>query len=119
MSKTGHMKNELPAVQKAYDLGKEILPRVAKYPKEYRYSLGERLNDNALDIIELLVQATYTREKARLLDQANVKLERMRFLLRLSHELGALSTKGFEHVMKMVTELGRQIGGWRKQAAGR
>ena len=119
MSKPGHMKQDLPAVQKAYDLGKEILPRVGNYPKEYKFSLGERLNDNVLDIIELLVQAAYTREKVNLLDRANMKLERMRFLLRLSHELGALSTKGFEHVMKMVTELGRQIGGWRKQAAGR
>lgn len=112
------MKAQLPAVQKAHDLAKELLPRVAKYPKDYKFSLGERITDHALDILELLIQASYTKSKVRLLDEANLKLERLRRLLRLSNELGALANKGYAYVSKLVDELGRQIGGWRKQAAG-
>jgi hypothetical protein len=33
-------KVELPAVQRGYDLAKELLPRVGRYPKEYRFTLG-------------------------------------------------------------------------------
>ena len=113
------MKKELPAVEKAYDLTKEILPRVANFPKDYKFSLGQRIIDHCLDILELLIHAAYVKQKERLLDEANIKLERLRFILRLSKDLGTLSHRGYEHVMKMVTELGKQIGGWRKQVSAK
>ena len=113
------MKQDLPAVQKAYDLAKEILPRVARYPRDYKFSLGDRLTGYSLDVLELAIQASYSRSKTRLLDEANLSLERMRFLLRLSNELGALSHKGYGYVTGIVDDLGRQLGGWRKQSARR
>jgi len=113
------MKKELPAVQKAYDLCKEILPRVSKLPRNVKFTLGDRITDNCLTVLELLIQASYSRQKLHLLDEANLRLEKLRFLLRLCRDLGALSNKGYEHVMKMITELGSQVGGWRKQVAGK
>ncbi len=111
------MSKDLPAVQKAYDLSKEILTRASNFPRDFRFSLGERLIDRSLDILEALVAAAYSREKVRLLDSANLNIEKLRFLLRLSHELGPLSTKGYEYVIVILNELGAQVGGWRKQAA--
>ena len=98
---------------------KEVLPRVANFPRDYKFALGDRIIDNCLSILELLIQASYSREKIRFLDEANLRLERLRFLLRLCRDLGSLSNNGYEHVMKMITELGSQVGGWRKQAAGK
>jgi hypothetical protein len=113
------MKKDLPAVQKAYDLCKEIIPRVSRFPRDYKFTIGDRIIGNCLAVLELLIQASYRRDKIALLDEANLRLERLRFLLRLCRDLGALSNKGYEHVMKMITELGSQVGGWRKQAAGK
>jgi len=110
------MKEKLPAVQKAYDLCNELLPRISNFSKDYKFSLGDRIVENSLTILELLIQASYSRHKVKLLDEANMRLERLRFLLRLSRDLGPVSNKGYEHVMKMITELGNQVGGWRKQA---
>jgi len=113
------MKKELPAVQKAYDLCKELLTRVSNFPRDYKFSLGERIIENSLAILELLIQASYSQQKVKFLDEANMRLERLRFLLRISRELGSLSNNGYEYVMKMITELGNQVGGWRKQASGK
>lgn len=113
------MKKELPAVQKAYDLCKELLPRVSKFPRDVKFTIGDRIAVNCLNILEILIQASYSRQKIHLLNEANMLLERLRFLLRLSRDLGALSNKGYEHVMKIITELGSQVGGWRKQSAGK
>ena len=33
-------KFELPAVQRGYDLAKELMGRVSKFPREYRFTLG-------------------------------------------------------------------------------
>ncbi len=54
------MKNELPAVQKAYDLCKELLTRVSNFPRDYKFSLGDRIVENSLTILELLIQASYS-----------------------------------------------------------
>ena len=58
------MKKELPAVQKAYDLCKEFLPRVSKLPRDVKFTLGDRITDNCLAVLELLVQASYSRQPA-------------------------------------------------------
>ena len=110
------MRQDLPAVQKAYDLAKELLPRVGKFPKEYRFNLGDRVISSSLAVLENLTVAAYSRDKAVLLNEASMALERLRFLLRLSCELGPISKNGYEHVVKMVDDLGRQIGGWSRQA---
>ncbi len=43
------MKQELPVIQKALDLSKELIPRAAKFPKEYKYILGDRVMGHVLD----------------------------------------------------------------------
>jgi len=112
------MKKDLPAIQKAYDLAKEVLTRVAKFPRDHKFTLGDRIANNALSVLELLIQAAYTKGKAKPLNEANIRLEQLRMLLRLSRELGALSNNSYEHVMGIVVDLGKQVGGWLKQAGG-
>ena len=113
------MKRELPIIQKALDLSKELVPRAARFPKEYKYVLGDRIMNQVLDIQDLLIKAAYSKRKSAHLDEANIRLEQLRFLLRLTNELGGMANKGYAHVSKLVDELGRQIGGWRKQASGK
>jgi len=47
------MKKELPAVQRAYALFKEVLPRVSKLPRNVKFTLGDRITD--LDQIATIV----------------------------------------------------------------
>ena len=54
------MQKDLPAIQKAYDLAKEVVQRTAKYPKSYKYSLGDRITGRTLDILENLLRAAYS-----------------------------------------------------------
>lgn len=112
------MKPELPAVQKAYDLTKELLIRVAKFPRSYKFTLGDRMVLTALNILESLVEAAYSQDKPRLLHSANLQVERLRFLLRLSCNIGSISNNGYAYVAEMLNELGKQIGGWIKQTKG-
>ena len=69
----------------------------------------------ALDIAEELVEARYTRRKRDRLHSINRKLERLRILLRLSHDLQALPHRQYEFAMRSLDEAGRMVGGWLKQ----
>ena len=111
------MRQELPVVQKAYDLAKEVLPRVSKFPRDYKYTLGDRIAENTLEILENVIQAAFRKERRPVLENINLSLERLRFLLRLACDLGSLSWNGNEHVQKIVNELGQQVGGWLKHSS--
>jgi len=72
-----------------------------------------------LDLLDILIEARYVREKALLLDRANIVLERFRFQMRMARDLKALALNSFEFQAQEVEEIGRMIGGWRKSAAAR
>jgi hypothetical protein len=74
--------------------------------------LGERLEGGLIEVLELLVEAAYTRNKETPLRRANLRLEVVRHLWRLAHELKAIGTRQYEHGAKLLDGLGRQIGGW-------
>lgn len=100
------------AIVKAYDLLKWMLPHVAKFPREHRFTLGDRVETQGLMILELLVDAAYRREKVAQLEEANRRLETLRYLLRLGKDLQCLSLKSYEHAMRLMEALGREVGGW-------
>lgn len=113
----------VPAVvQQFYDLTRWYLERVEKFPRAKRFTLGDRLEQAALDCLEALVEAAYTKQKRPLLETANRRLNRLRILTRLATDLRCLSKRQQEFAAKAIDEVGRQIGGWikanRKQGAG-
>jgi len=92
-----------------------LLDRTAKWPKSARFTLTQRIENHALDVVEDLVQARYERQGRReRLDGVNLKLERMRHLFRLARGAGACPFKVFEASMRALDEAGRMIHGWRK-----
>ena len=63
-----------------------MLDRVDSFPKNQRFIFGQRLADHTLEILELLVEATYRPRKAELLATANRKIETLRWLIRLAQD---------------------------------
>jgi hypothetical protein len=109
------MPQEKPVIQKMYDLIKWLIPQIAKLPRSHKFTLGDRITNLALDTLDLLVQAVYTRRKLELLKQANLNLERLRYMIRLCYDLKLFSLKGYEYVSREINEVGKQVGGWIKQ----
>lgn len=61
------------------------------FPKNQRFIFGQRIAADALDILELLVEASYRRDNVRLLDDANRRLEVLRWLLRMATDRRVLT----------------------------
>lgn len=66
---------ELTVITKTYDLILWSCNHTSKFPRNHRFVLGERIERNLYDLLEILVRAKYTRERKELLDQANLNLE--------------------------------------------
>jgi len=91
-----------------------LLTRTTRWPKSVRFTLTQRLENHALDVVEQLVVARYQRRGRRpRLDQVNLVLERMRHLLRLALAAGACPPTVFEKAMRELDTAGRMLHGWR------
>ena len=101
----------LPAVQKAYDINRWLLPKVERFPRQYKFGVGARIQDTALDLCLALIEAGHARG-GQALYRASRLLDQLRILLRLANDLGLLSCGAHAHVSGLNEELGRMIGGW-------
>jgi hypothetical protein len=86
---------ELVVITKTYDLILWSCNHTSRFPRQHRFVLGERLERNLYDLLETLIQAKYSRDRKALLEAANLKLEILRFQVRLSKDLQCLKTNSY------------------------
>jgi hypothetical protein len=88
---------EAPVVLvKWYDYAKWLLERVENFPKSQRFILGQRLTGQAMDVLDLLVEASYARDKAEILATANSKMEVLRWTVRMAKDRKLFTPAQFE-----------------------
>ena len=111
------MSSEMVILTRTYDLLNWLLPKSERFPKLYRSTVTQRLMNAALDLQESLLEAQAYRDKIRLrhLRAADVHLSKLRLYLRLAQQWGWLSPGQYEHVSRMVAEIGNLLGGWIRQ----
>ena len=110
--------SDLAVLTHTYDFLLWLIPATGRFPRNQRYLLGERLENLLLDVLGLLIEARYSKEKAGLLKSCNLKLEQFRYLLRLSKDLKLLDLRRYEFAAGRVDEIGRQAGGWLRHEEG-
>lgn len=108
---------EMIIQSRTFDLLKWLLPRTEKFPKPYRYTVVKRMGLCALAFQEhlILAQCRSGRQRRTQLLRCDEYLIQLRLYLRLAHEWRWLSDGQYQHVSKMVAEIGHLLGGWLKQ----
>lgn len=103
-------------IDKTYRLLLYSIPMLEKFPRSQKFLLGDRIETYLLNLLELYIKAYYSKKplKTELLAQANLKIETLRFLARLCHDLKLLSVKQYETFCKQLYEIGTGTGAWLK-----
>ncbi len=109
-------RDPVAVVQDVHGLLAWLLARVQHFPRDIKQTLGHRLIETGLDLLEALVEAAYLPRERRVaaLDGANRLVERLRHLCRLAHTAGALPHGSYGHSAELLDNIGRQVGGWRR-----
>jgi hypothetical protein len=105
-----------PIFSKTYDLLRWLLPVTVKFPREHRFVLATTVQQTALRFQERIIEAARAGDPRPGLGQADTELTKLRLYLRLCRDLKLLSPGQYEHVARMVNEVGRLLGGWLKSA---
>ncbi|MCC5618379.1 diversity-generating retroelement protein Avd [Nostoc sp. CHAB 5836] len=106
---------DLPIIQKTYDLIKWYVPILTRLPKAHKFTLGERIINKLYDLLEGLITARYAKQKITLLQSLNTQLDILRYQTRLLLDLQLIPVYRYEYAGKSINDIGTDLGGWIKQ----
>ncbi len=111
--------NELqlpPIVEEYYEFCVWLLPKVSKFKKDQKYILGARLQNNALDALEHILNAALSEKskKEPHLAAAILKLQHVRYNLRLSVQIKMVNPKSYAYGSKKIISVSQKLGAWKK-----
>jgi len=111
--------NHLPVFQKTYLLTVEMYGVTSRFPRAYRFTLGEKLKALLSDLLCHIVAANGQEDKVPSLEKAAVTLEQLRIHVRLASDLKILGLGTYESMSRTLEEISKQLSGWMSWAEGR
>jgi len=106
--------NELPVYKATYDLLLAIFQFTKNFTKEYKYTVGESLKKETIELLTFIYRANSRYQKTDILQSAREQIEVIRLLIRLMKDMQQISLKSFVQVNKQVENVSRQLTGWQK-----
>lgn len=108
------MADELEVIKKAKELAKHTLQVTSNanhYPKKFRFSLVDKMQNKSLEIYEMLMEAnrtnlqTHKRERPELLTKAITHCDQLIYFIELSFELRIINGDRMEYWTKLVCDV--------------
>ena len=96
-----------------------------RYPKKYRFSLVDKMQNKSLEIYECIMEANRTdlryfkRERSELQTRAITYCDQLIFYIELSYKLGIINEKSMEYWSKMVSDVKHMTISWRTKDENR
>ena len=98
---------ELIVITKTYDLILWPCNHTSRFPRNHRFVLGERIERNLYNLLKTLIAAKYTKNRQRLLEEANLSLEVLRFQMRLAKDLQCLKVESYAFAARSILSKSR------------
>lgn len=110
--------SELPVYVDTFCLVNTIVDYTSSFPKAYKFTIGQKLTNVALELFEYIQLANMTTDyasRSRYLQGFQIKHELVKALLRLCSEKRILSLKQTANLAKMNDGIGKQISAWKNR----
>jgi hypothetical protein len=113
--------NDVPILRKIHELYKLFHEYRLLVPKHERFPIYERSENIIIGILELILEASYSHKESKsiLLEKTSVKLNILRFFIRLMKENKSLDVKKYTLLQGIIDEIGRMLGGWIRSTVGK
>ena len=114
--------NDLKVIVKAKELAVhsfKLTSNCNRFPKKFRHSLVDRIQNKSMDIYEALFEAnrinnmTHKRERCDVITRAITICDELQFYIELSMNLGLLSGNSVAYWSKMVSDVKYMSIAWR------
>jgi len=117
--KNPHVTENLPVYKLIYDLLFTLFEQVRHFPRDFQYTLGERIKNQVIELTEMVYHANTSEDaqsKLQHLKSLCAKVETLRLLLRVCYDLRLYNLEAFIRLNEKLEDISKQLNGWRKQA---
>lgn len=104
----------LPVFKKGYDLLIEIYKMTTGLSREYKFTVGEKLKNETLELLLQIYKANLSWGKEIHIDKCRENTEAVRLLIRLLHDLRQINIKRMIALNALIESVSKQLSGWKK-----
>src|SRR5665811_588529 len=97
--------DELPVYKATYDLLLEMFQFTKDFSKDYKYTVGESLKKETIELLTLIFRANSKTDKQLVLQEARERIEVIRLFIRLMKDMHQISVKKFVQVNQKVEDV--------------
>ena len=108
---------QLPIYKAAYGLLDVVTDLVKNMARDFKRSIGEKINAECIEIMVLVFRANVAADKSPHLTELLERLQVIELLLRLGMDKRLISRPGYARAIELTTGIGKQANGWRKAAS--
>jgi len=105
-----------------YDLISRLYEKVTQMPRLAKYTLGQRMIDTSLELIDHIQKANMQRDavvRSSMLDEAITSSERLKTLMRLCVDKKVIDIKFQTVAATLQISIGSQLTAWRQSTNAR
>ena len=104
--------HHLPIYKLTYDLLLRIMEVTKNFPREYKYTLGQKLKEEITELVVMIYKANTARHKEQHIAAILERVQVVQLLIRLSHDMRLLPRKHYADLAEKTDTLARQAQGW-------
>lgn len=105
---------QLPVFKRTYDLLLELVRTAVAMQRVYKYTFGERLQQESMELVLDIYKANTARDKFAFLASARERLETIRLSVRLLHDIKQITPKRLLFLNIIIEDISKQLTGWQK-----
>ena len=107
------LSHELPIYKDTYKLILIIFEQTKHFSREYKYTLGQDMKRDSIQLVRSIYRANRSRDKRQYLEEFLDNFEILKLEVRLSADLKLLSIKHLSEISKMLNIIGKQATAWK------
>ena len=104
---------DLPVYRDTYQLVLKLFEVTKDFPKDYKYSLGQDMKRDALQLVRSIYRANKSIHKKEHLETFLDEFELLKLEIRLCADMKIMSFKKQAELSLLMDGIGKQITGWR------
>jgi hypothetical protein len=106
----------LPIYKTGYELLGQVVHVTKDFPREFKFTIGQRLRDEVIEVLVLVYRANNLQDKFAVLSEILERVLVIELMIRLCHDMRILARKHYAGLVMIVESLARQAEGWKKSA---
>lgn len=110
------MYDNLPVYKATYDLLLLLFKLNRNFQRDYRYTLGENIKNELIDLLVCIYKANASPQKSAILENARGHVVVTKLQFRLLSDLKQINVKQYAAIAERIESISKQLAAWHKSS---